>query len=115
MSEVLVQKLAKHYDKKLDTAIAYYSLLSTLQELNLQRREIELLAFTAVRGTITPPAARREFTERFGSSLATIENVKGKLIRKDLLRKTGDMYRVNPAIALDFSRPIVMQINLSAQ
>jgi heme oxygenase len=113
MSEVVLQKLAKSYDKHLDKAIAYYGLLSTLNDLNLQRREIELLAFTAVRGTITPPAARREFIRQFGSSLATIENLKGKLIRKNLLNKIGDMYRVNPAISLDFTRPIVMQINLN--
>jgi len=115
MSAVVLQKLQKGYDRKLDKAIAYYQLISTLNNLNLQTREIELLAFTATRGTITPPSARLEFVKLFGSSLASLENIKCRLIKKKLLYKTGEMYRVIPEIAPDFSRSIVMQINLSSE
>ena len=112
MSAVVLQKLQKNYDRKLDKAIAYYQLLSTLNNLNLQSREIELLAFTATRGTITPPSARQEFISIFGSSKASLENIKCRLVKKKLLYKIGEMYRVVPEIAPDFSRSIVMQINL---
>jgi hypothetical protein len=115
MSAVVLQKLQKGYSRKLDVAIAYYKLLSTLNNLNLQAKEIELLAFTAIRGTITPVSARLEFINLFGSSKASLENIKCRLVKKKLLYKHGEMYRVVPEIAPDFSRNIVMQINLTSK
>lgn len=112
MSEVVVQKLAIHHEKPIDRAIVYYSVISALNNLKLQKREIELLAFTAIRGTITPLPAREEFVKQFGSSLATIENMKSKLVKSHLIIKDGDMYRVNPTIAPKFDNNIVLKIDL---
>lgn len=113
MSDLIIQKLPKkEFEKPIDKAINYYSILSAFYQMKLQRREIELLAFTAVRGTITPLPARNEFVAQFKTSLATIENIKGKLIKMGLLIKDGEMYRVNPAIAPQFDKPITLQINL---
>ncbi|SEW21349.1 hypothetical protein SAMN05428988_3201 [Chitinophaga sp. YR573] len=114
MSAVVLQKLQKEFENRLQKAIAYYSILSAFNSLNLQTREIEVLAFAATRGTITPASARREFVRIFDSSLATLENVKCRLIKKGLLQKHGEMYRVNPSIAPDFSGGVIMQINLSS-
>lgn len=110
--EQVVQKLAKNFERPIDKAIVYYSLISSLNNLKLQKKEIELLAFTGIRGTITPLAAREEFVKQFETSLATIENIKGRLLKRGLLVKDGEMYRVNPSIALQFDKPINLQINL---
>lgn len=112
---VVLQKLEKGFLRRLDKAIAYYNILSTLNKLNLQAREIELLAFTAIRGTITPISAREEFVRLFGSSLASLENIKCRLVKKKLLHKTGEMYRVIPEIMLDFNRDLILQINLKSE
>lgn len=110
---MIIQRLAKQYDQALEKAITYYSILCILNDIKLGNREIQLLAFTAVRGTITPKPAREEFAKLFGSSLHTIENAKGVLVRKNLLIKDGEMYRVNPVIALDFSNPMTLIISLN--
>lgn len=110
---MIIQRLAKQYDDALEKAITYYSLLCILNGIKLGNREIQLLAFTAVRGTITPKPAREEFAKLFDSSLHTIENAKGVLVKRNLLIKDGDMYRVHPKISLDFNQPITLIITLN--
>ncbi len=110
--EIVAQRIKITYEKSIDKAIAYYSLLSVLNNLKWQQREIQLLAFTSVRGTITPLPAREEFAKQFKSSLNTIENMKSKLYKKGYFVKDGDMYRVHPSIALQFDKPVVLKIDL---
>lgn len=115
MGQVVVQRLEKELNGKLEKAIAYYSILSALNSLKLPKRQIELLAFTAIRGTITPMSARKEFIETFKSSLNTIENMKGKLTEKGLMINDNGMYKLNPQIDLDFSKPLMLGIMLKAK
>lgn len=96
----------------MEKAIKYYSILSLLNNLSLTRKQVELLAFTSVRGTITSPSARQEFVQTFQSSLASLENTKNKLKRGGWLVEIDKKYRVNPRVNLDFSKDIVLQINL---
>lgn len=113
MGMVSVQKIGNDVDGDLNLAVKYYSILSVIYDLELPTRQIELLAFTAVRGTITPLPARQEFVKLFNSSLNTIENMKGKLYKKGLLIKVKDMYKVNPNISPDFSNDsLVLQLSL---
>lgn len=109
-----VQKIVRDETELIDIAIKYYSMLSILQELNLPVRQVQLLAFTAIRGTITPLAAREEFVKMFSSSLASIENMKGKLYKQNLLVLSKDMYKVNPLIIPDFTQDVyVFQITIN--
>ena len=111
---VIVQKLRKEFEVNIEKAIKYYSILSVLNDLNLTVKQIELLAFTSVRGTITPPSARLEFVHMFDSSTASLENIKNKLARLGWLVEIDKMYRVNPRLNLDFSKNIILQINLES-
>ena len=112
MAEVVVQKLMKEVKTEVEVGIKYYSLLSALNDLKLSKKQIELLAFTAVRGTITPLPAKQEFVKMFRSSIHSLENIKGKLVKRGLIIKDGDMYRVNPVIALDFSKDLILKIRI---
>jgi len=109
---VIVQKLKKEFSSSLEKAIKYYTILTVLNGIKLTTKQIELLAFTAVKGTITSPASRREFVELFSSSLASLENIKGKLVKDNWLVKVDNKYRINPQVNLDFSKDIILQMNL---
>lgn len=109
---VIVQKIEKELPSDLDRAIKYFKLLLLMNDLKLPPKHIELLAFAAVRGTITSPAARAEFVELFDSSLASLENIKGKLAKSGWLVEIDKKYRVNPDLGLDFSKDIVVQVKL---
>lgn len=108
----VVQTIRKKFPKSLDKAIRYYSLLSAINGIGLTRKQIELLAFTSVRGTITPMSARQEFIETFGSSFPSLENIKIKLAKLGWLVEIDKMYRVNPQVNLDFHRNIILHISL---
>lgn len=112
MGELVVQKLMKEVKTEIEMGIKYYSILSALNSLDLSERQLQLLAFTAVRGTITPKPAREEFIKMFGSSKNSLENIKGVLVHMGLLVKIGGMHRVLPSIDLDFSKDMIFQINL---
>lgn len=109
-----IQKIVREESEVIDIAIKYYSIMSILHNLNLPVRQIQLLAFTAIRGTITPLPAREEFVKMFSSSLASVENMKGKLYKQGLLVVANDMYRVNPVILPDFSQEVfIFQIKIN--
>ena len=108
---VVVQKIKKSY-AQMDMAIAYYSTISVLNHLALTNRELQLLAFTAIRGSITNPAAREDFCQTYKTSQATINNLISKLRKLKLFVKEQNKIKVHPAIALDFSQPVILQITL---
>jgi hypothetical protein len=109
---VVVQKIIKQYTQ-MDMAIAYYSVISSLNSLGLTPRELQLLAFTATRGSITNPAAREDFCSTFSTSQATINNMISRLRKVGIFVKDSkNKIKVNPSIALDFSSPVILQIQL---
>lgn len=110
--KVVVQKIRKEVATDVEKAIKYYSVLLALNGVKIPQKQLYLLAFTAARGSITSPAARREFIETFNSSLASLENMKQKLVKSGFLVQADMKYRVNPRLALDFSKDVVLQINL---
>ena len=97
----------------MQAAITYYSVISAINALKLSGKELQLLAFIAVRGTITNPAAREEFCSTYKTSQAVIYNTIRKLKKKKLLLKENNRIKVNPALALDFNQSVVLQITLN--
>lgn len=113
METMTIQKLAKTTTSKLELAQQYYALISALNSLYLTEREIQLIAFSAVRGSISYATVREEFCELYKSSFPTINNMVSKLKRNHILIKQGKQIVVNPRIALDFSKPLILQITLT--
>lgn len=112
MGEFTIQTLKKDDMTRYEKAQMYYSLLSVWNFFSLTEREIQLLAYTAIRGTISSTSAKLEFTQLYRSSTATINNMVSKLKALKLLVKDGGKYKVNPAIDLDFTQNIVLGLKL---
>ena len=106
-----VQKIKVQCDDTVDKVIKYYTVLFTLDNLILTRSEIELLAFTAVRGNISSPTAKEEFCNRFGVKLNYIESMKSKLLKRNFLIKKDKKHKVNPKLLLDFSKGLTLQLD----
>jgi hypothetical protein len=111
--ETTAQKLAIKTNDEFDHAEKYYGIISILNNLNLAPREIQLVAFTAIKGNITYGNARSEFCERYGSTTATIGNIICKLRKAHILIKEKGMVRVNPQIVLPFNNNLILQISLN--
>ena len=108
----VVQSLAKKHTDKYELAQKYYSLLSALNNLKLTEREIQLIAYTAIKGTITYANARTEFCEMYNTTTATINNIVSKLKKVGIFIKEDGKVKVNPVIVLDFEKHINLFIQL---
>jgi hypothetical protein len=112
-NNIVVQKLKKQVDDNFASAERYYSILSAVNGLKLTTREIQLVAFTAIRGNISYANNRKEFCERYDSTSPTINNIISKLKKVGVLVKDGTKVKVNPVIILPFDRDVVLQISLT--
>ena len=110
--KIVVQKLKKPVSDNYACAEKYYSLLSSLNELKLTTREIQLIAFTAIKGNISYANIREEFCAKYNSSAPTINNLISKLKKMGVFVKDGTKVKVNPVILLNFDKDIVLQITL---
>lgn len=111
--DLIVQKIKKQEDSLINQAIKYYSLICLINDIKLHRRDIELLAFTALRGTISSLSAKQEFSRQFGSSVSTVNNMISKLNSMGFLEKAHGKYKINHKIDIDFkNRDVVLEIKL---
>lgn len=106
------QRLKKEIPDKYVLAECYYSLLSTLNNISLTEREVQLVAFTAIKGNISYVNYRNEFCEKHSTSSATINNMISRLKKLGILIKEGGRVKVNPVIILDFDNDVKLEINL---
>lgn len=114
MSNIVLQRLRKNYSSKIDKAITYFSILSALNSLGLTRKQIELLAYTSIRGTISSLSSKEDFVKSFGSSVDSINNMISKLYKKKLLVKHPDgKIKVPKYLMIDFDNSeIVLNITI---
>lgn len=111
--KTIVQKLKKQEEDVYASAQRYYSVLSAVNSLSLTEREIQLVAFTAVKGNISYKNIREEFCQKYSSSAPTINNLISKLKKLGVFVKDGSKVKVNPVISLNFENDIVLEIKIT--
>jgi hypothetical protein len=110
--KVIVQKLKKSINSNIQLAEKYYSILSVINDLNLTEREIQLVAYTAIKGNISFANVREEFFKTYNSSSASVNNIISKLKKLGIFIKQEGKVKVNPVIVIDFSKDLTLAINL---
>ena len=110
---MILQRMKRSESDPFLLAERYYSILSAVNNLHLTRREIELVAFTAVRGNISYANIRQEFCEKHDTTSPTINNIISKLKKMGVLVKDGTKVKVNPVILLDFNKELTLEIKLT--
>lgn len=109
----IVQKIKKQEESALDIALKYYSIICLVNNIKVAKKQLQLLAFTAVRGTISSLSAKKDFSDRFDSSVNSVNNMIGELKEMGLLEKFKGKYRVAHGINLDFvNRDISLELSL---
>lgn len=109
----ILQKLRRKEDNDILIAEKYYTILSAVNNLNLTTREIQLVAFTAIKGNISYSNIRQEFCEIYKTTSPTINNIISKLKKINVLVKDGTKVKVNNLIVLDFTKDITLEIKLT--
>jgi len=110
--KIIVQRLKKDVNDKFTLAEKYYSILSAVNSLHLTRREIQLVAFTAIHGNITFYNVREEFCQKYKTSSPTINNIISKLKKIGIFVKVNGKVMVNPIIVVDFNNNLKLEISL---
>jgi molybdenum cofactor biosynthesis enzyme MoaA len=110
--KIIVQKFLRKIEDNYAMAEKYYSVLSTVNGLKLTTREIQLVAFTAIRGNISYSSIREDFCTKYNSTSPTINNIISKLKRIGVFVKDGSKIKVNPVIILNFSNDITLEIKM---
>jgi hypothetical protein len=109
---MIVQSLKKVIDTDIQLAEKYYSVLFTINNIHLTEREIQLIAFTAIKGNITYANVREEFCKTYNSTSPTINNIVSKLKRIGVFVKENGKVKVNPKICIDFKKDLMLNIKL---
>lgn len=112
--KTVVQKLKKQEQDVYSLAQRYYSVMSAVNSLDLTERELQLVAFTAVKGNISYKNIREEFCEKYKSSFPTINNLISKLKKIGVFVKEGSKVKVNSIISLNFENDVVLEIKITS-
>ncbi len=98
-----------------DLAIArkYYTILFLFNEIHITERELDMVAFSSVYGTLSTPPVRQQFMDKYKVSKAFMHNLSSSLQKKGLLVKDVDKkIRINPKIAIDVKKPGAFRFNI---
>jgi len=109
---MIVQRLKKIVDSDIELAMTYYSVLSSINNLHLTEREIQLISFTAIKGNITYANVREEFCKTYNSTSPSINNIISKLKKVGIFIKENGKVKVNPIISIDFTKDLTLDIKL---
>jgi len=110
--KIIVQTLKKDVTNEYILAEKYYSILSAINSLGLTQREIQLIAFTAIKGNITYANVREEFCKKYNTTSPTINNIISKLKKMGIFIKEAGKVKINPAIVVDFNKNLTLVIKL---
>ena len=109
---IVVQRLKKNVQANIQLAEKYYSILSVINNLGLTEREIQLVAFTAIKGNISYANVREEFFKTYNSTSPSVNNIISKLKKIGIFIKQDGKVKVNPVIVIDFSKDLTLEIKL---
>jgi len=109
---MILQRMKKVDESAYIRAERYYAILSVINDIQLTKRELQLVAFTAIKGNISYTNYRKEFCSLYDSSSPTINNMISKLKKNNVLVKDNNKIKVNPLIQLDFEKALQLEIKL---
>lgn len=108
----IVQTLSSKVGDSYTLAYKYYHIISILNDLDLVKRDLQLLAFSASEKRSVSDV-KEEFIEKFKTSEATIGNIISKLYNKGMLEKKANKYvGIVPVLYSDFDKNILLNVKV---
>ncbi len=113
MEKIIIQKIRSLNGDSYSLAEKYYGILSVINDLKLTQREVQLIAFTAIRGNISYASFREEFCKKHSTTSPTINNIISRLKKFGVLIKVDGKVKVAPVILLNFNLDVTLEIKLT--
>jgi len=111
--EILVKTIKKSFTSQIEAGITWFRFISAINGIKLAPRELDLLAYTNYRGTISSSSAKDEFVMLFDSSLGTVTNITARLLRIKVLVKEKSKIVVHPALKVDFNKELCIRFHMN--
>lgn len=109
---ITFQRLKKEYRDRFALAEGYYLLLFSLNNIHLTERELQLIAFSAIKGNLSSANVREEFCKIYNTSFPTISNMISRLRKLNIVIKEDRKIKINPRIILNFEKDVILEIKL---
>jgi len=106
---MIVQKINTKITSSFDLAYKYFFILSTLNSLELVKRDVQLLAY-AISQNKDVSEIKAEFVEKFGTSMATVGNIISKLYKLNILEKHKRVVKINPVFLFDYNSDLALAL-----
>lgn len=103
--ELVIQKINKEYTSSMEFAKAYYTFITQINKIDITSKEMDLLCYCAINGTISTPPVRDAFIKEYNTPKGSVYNMVAKLQKLRLMVKINGKIRVNPALQIDFNKP----------
>jgi len=102
---MIIQKITHSVADKYELAYKYFSILSVINNLELVKRDLQLIAYS-VSMEKDVSEVKKDFIKKFGSSIATIGNIISKLYKINILEKHKRVVKINPQLLIDFDKDL---------
>ena len=112
---LIVQKINIVSRDRMDKAKVYYACISSLNGLGMTEREIQLMAYMAVNGSVSNIGTRNGFCKEYDTTPAVVTNLVSSLKKKRMVIKRNKKVMIAPPIALDFSKNVKLEVTIGAE
>lgn len=113
--EVQVKTIKKTFTDKIQAGIVWFRFISGINDISLTNRELQLLSFINLRGTISSLQAKEEFCKMFETSTGTVSNMTAKLLKQKILTKEKSKIKVNPFLRMDLDKDCVVRLFINIE
>lgn len=108
--ETQVKTIKKVFTDKIQAGIAWFRFISAINNISLTNRELQLLSFINLRGTISSLQSKEEFCKMFETSTGTVSNMTAKLLKQKILIKEKSKIKINPFLRWDSDKDLVVRL-----
>lgn len=112
MSAITYQSIRKEWGDDYSLALVYYGMISVLNQLRLTERELQFVAFVAVKNGASFAYNKEEFCKQFDTTLSTVNNIIYRMKKVGVFVKEGGKIRLHPALAVDFKKDLLIKLVL---
>lgn len=106
---MIVQKIENKIVDKYELAYKYFNIIAVLNNINLVKRDVQLLSYAAAQDKPINEV-RREFVKKFDTSKATVGNIISKLYKLHILQKNKKEITINPVLLINFDKDLTMNL-----
>lgn len=108
----LALKIRKTFKDEMDFTVKFYTLLNVLNNLKLTPLEIKVIAYVAVKGSISRGNPMEKFVSLLGSTYKSVSKTVNKLTRQGILIQKNRKTAINPSLVFNINGGVALQLNM---